>query len=423
MVVIAVITAVLAAVAVGLVVGLVAARAGAQRAEARSAEAVARQAQELEARLAAERERAAAEREQAVVAAAEMAARLAGEKLGDHLASGTAQLDLRARAVDDRVATMTQAVDEKVTGITSELRRMADLVGRLQQERAQQHGQLLSGLSEATKASQALSETTRHLREALASPKARGQWGERMADDVLRLAGMVEGITYRKQTAIEGGTIPDITFLLPGGRHLHMDVKFPVDNYLRHLEAATEHERDQAASAFVRDVRARVKELSGRGYVQADHTLDEVLLFIPNESVWAFIHERDPQLIDVALGQKVVLCSPITLFAVLAVVRQAVEQTRLERTSDEILQCLAGFTQQWQRFSDELDRVAKQLGTVQGTFDKLTGTRRRQLERQLDRIADLRERRGLPDPAEALGDGEGEVLRRAAGDIRALPGA
>jgi DNA recombination protein RmuC len=300
---------------------------------------------------------------------------------------------------------------------------MADLVGRLQQERAQQHGQLLSGLSEATKASQALSETTRHLREALASPKARGQWGERMADDVLRLAGMVEGITYRKQTAIEGGTIPDITFLLPGGRHLHMDVKFPVDNYLRHLEAATEHERDQAAAAFLRDVRARVKELAGRGYVQPDHTLDEVLLFIPNESVWAFIHERDPQLVDLALGQKVVLCSPITLFAVLAVVRQAVEQTRLERTSDEILQCLAGFTQQWEKFSDELDRVAKQLGTVQGTFDKLTGTRRRQLERQLDRIADLRERRGLPDPAEALGDGEGEVLRRASGDIRALPGA
>jgi DNA recombination protein RmuC len=423
MVVVAVITAVLAAVAVGLVVGLVAARAAAQRAEVRSTEALARQAEQLETRLAAERERAAAEREQAVVAAAEMAARLAGEKLGDHLASGTAQLDLRARAADDRVATMTQAVDEKVTGITSELRRMADLVGRLQQERAQQHGQLLSGLSEATKASQALSETTRHLREALASPKARGQWGERMADDVLRLAGMVEGITYRKQTAIEGGTIPDITFLLPGGRHLHMDVKFPVDNYLRHLEAATEHERDQAAAAFLRDVRARVKELAGRGYVQPDHTLDEVLLFIPNESVWAFIHERDPQLVDLALGQKVVLCSPITLFAVLAVVRQAVEQTRLERTSDEILQCLAGFTQQWEKFSDELDRVAKQLGTVQGTFDKLTGTRRRQLERQLDRIADLRERRGLPDPAEALGDGEGEVLRRASGDIRALPGA
>lgn len=419
--------AVVAAVAVGLVVGVLAARAAAQRAEARSAQALAAQAAEIDARLLAERERAAAEREQAVVAAAKMAARLAGEKLGDHLASGTAQIDLRAKAVDERVTTMTQAVtravDEKVTGITGELRRMTELVARLQQDRAQQHGQLLSGLSEATKASQALSETTRHLREALASPKARGQWGERMADDVLRLAGMVEGITYRKQAAIEGGSIPDFTFLLPGGRHLHMDVKFPVDNYLRHLEAASEAAAEAAAGAFLRDVRSRVKELSGRGYVQPDHTLDEVLLFIPNESVWAFIHERDPGLIDLALRQKVVLCSPLTLFAVLAVVRQAVEQTRLERTSDEIIECLGAFAQQWERFSEELDRAAKQLGTVQGTFDKLTGTRRRQLERQLDRIDDLRRRRGLPEPAGGLGDGEGEALRRATGDIRALPGA
>ena len=44
---------------------------------------------------------------------------------------------------------------------------------------------------------------------------------------------------------------------------LHMDVKFPVDNYLRHLEATTDHERDAAAKAFLRDVRNRVKELSG----------------------------------------------------------------------------------------------------------------------------------------------------------------
>ena len=32
------------------------------------------------------------------------------------------------------------------------------------------------------------------LLRALASPQARGQWGERMADDVLRLAGAREGV-------------------------------------------------------------------------------------------------------------------------------------------------------------------------------------------------------------------------------------
>jgi DNA recombination protein RmuC len=362
---------------------------------------LAQQAAQLEARL-------GMEREHTVRSAADMAAKLAGEKLGDTMTSGTRQLDLR-----------TTAFEKRVEGLAAQLERLGDVVTRLHRDGAAQHGQVLSGLKEAQSSTQELAQTTAHLREALASPKARGQWGERMADDVLRLAGMVEGVTYRKQTGIAGGTIPDVTFMLPGGRVLHMDVKFPVDNYLRHLEASTDGERDTHAKAFLRDVRGRVKELSTRtGYIDQNDTLDEVLLFIPNESVWAFIHERDPQLIDVALGQKVVLCSPVSLFAVLAVIRQAVEQTQLARTSNEILECLAGFGKEWTKFAEALDKVVARFDTAQRGLEDVTGPRRRQLERQLDRIDALRASRGLLDPAPGVGDGEGEARRRASGDVR-----
>jgi DNA recombination protein RmuC len=197
-----------------------------------------------------------------------------------------------------------------------------------------------------------------------------------------------------------------------------MDVKFPIDNYLRHLEATNDAEREATAKAFVRDVRSRVKELTGRGYLDADTTVDAVLLFIPNESVWGFIHERDPALIDLALGQKVVLCSPVSLFAVLAVIRQAVDQAQLTRTSDEILQCLTGFRAQWAKYAEAVDVVERRFSSAQRGIEELAGPRRRQLERQLDRIDDLRAQRGLPDAPDALGDGEGEALRRAAGDVR-----
>lgn len=351
--------------------------------------------------------RLAEEREHTVHAAAEMAARMAGEKLGESMSSGTRQLDLR-----------TTAFERRVEGLGAQLERLGDVVAQFRQDAAHQQGQLASGLEQFSSVGRVLAETTGQLREALASPKARGQWGERMADDVLRLAGMVEGVSYRKQTAIAGGAVPDITFLLPGGRVLHMDVKFPVDNYLRHLEAGTDGDRDATAKAFLRDVRSRVKELSGRGYIDADSTLDEVLLFIPNESVWAFIHEHDPALIDVALGQRVVLCSPVSLFAVLAVIRQAVDQTRLARTSDEVLQCLAGFRAQWSKYADAVEQVEKKFGSLQRSLDELTGTRRRALERQLDRIDDLRQARGLSEPTAGIGDGEGEARRRATGDVR-----
>lgn len=280
--------------------------------------------------------------------------------------------------------------------VRHQLDRVADLVLGLSDRQVAQHGEVSASLAEALRATAGLADTTAHLREALASPKARGQWGERMADDVLRLAGFVEGVNYRRQVSLPGGTVPDVTFLLPGGLVLHMDVKFPLDNYLRASNAVSPTDRRGFEEAFLRDVRQRVKELAGRGYVQAGVTVDHVLLFIPNESVYGFVHERDPGLADLALRQKVVMCSPFTLFAVLGVIRQSVEAHEVARTSDEILECLASFGDQWTLFSEQLDLVARRFDTVHKGLEDLTGPRRRQLERQLDRIDQLRTRGALP---------------------------
>ena len=66
----------------------------------------------------------------------------------------------------------------------------------------------------------------------------RGQWGERIAEDVLRLSGFLEGVNYlRQHTLTDSGGRPDYTFLMPNGLVMHMDVKFPLDNYLRFLDA------------------------------------------------------------------------------------------------------------------------------------------------------------------------------------------
>ncbi|MGH9245208.1 MAG: DNA recombination protein RmuC [Acidimicrobiales bacterium] len=312
-------------------------------------------------------------------------------RLDRHAAVGARELDLQR-----------DAIGRQLDGMGSEMRRVTDLVNSMRTERAEQHGAILQGLDAAVRTTAELADTTQSLREALASPKARGQWGERMADDVLRLAGMIEGVSYRKQKAISGGTVPDFTFLLPRGLYLHMDVKFPVDNYLRHLEAGTEIERTRYRDAFVRDVRQRVRELAGRGYADAADSLGYQLLFIPNESVYAFICEHAPALGDEALRRKIVLCSPFTLFAVVGVVRQAVDNFLLERATGEILEAMAGFGMQWEKFSEQLDLVGRRLASAQSAYDDLAGPRRRQLQKRLEEIDHIKARRGMgadpPDP-------------------------
>ena len=276
------------------------------------------------------------------------------------------------------------------TASPPDLSAVREDVARLQESLARTTGALQAQLESHGEQTRSLTATAGALREVLASPKARGRWGERMADDVLRAAGLVEGVSYVKQRATRHGTVPDITVLLPGDRVLHLDVKFPIDNHVRWCESGD----DAARLAFLRDVRARVRELRGRGYVDpAGGTLDYVLLFLPNESIYAFVHEHDPALLDDALRQKVVLCSPLTLYAVLAVVRQAAEAAAIERTSGEVLASLGAFTAEWGRFCESLDKVGRAVDAVERAYGELAGTRRRALERPLARVDELRRTR------------------------------
>jgi len=286
-----------------------------------------------------------------------------------------------------------QQVRSHAAVLQQDLRHVSDLVGTLRQERAEQDGRLSAGLRHTMESTARLADTTGHLQAALASPKSRGQWGERMADDVLIAAGFVEGITHSRQTSTESGSMPDYTFHLPKGHVVHMDVKFPIDNYLRWLDA-DETERDLFAKRFRGDVRNRITELGERGYIDPANTVDELLLFIPNESVFGFVHEHDPELVDFALARKVVLCSPTSLFAVLAIIRQAVDNFLVERQSDEILASVAGVREQWERFGGAVDKVGRNLTAAQRAMEELAGPRSRQFDRQLERLEGVRDLHG-----------------------------
>src|SRR3954451_24698790 len=285
---------------------------------------------------------------------------------------------------------------QELSEVRTALDKMDALVRELERDRQTKFGELTAQLRAAGQQTAVLSDTTARLREALAGSKSRGQWGERMAEDVLRTAGLVEHVNYRKQTATGEGGIPDFTFLLPGDQVCHMDVKFPLDNYVRAIEAEGELDRQRHLKQFRGDVRQRVTELSQRHYESGDASLDVVLLFIPNEQVYGAIFEHDPAMLEGALARKVVLCSPSTLFAVLAVIRQAAETFRLQQRSREIIALLGGFAKQWAAFTEHMDRVGRKLDALQKDYDTMTGVRRRQLERQLDRVEDVRRRDQIP---------------------------
>jgi DNA recombination protein RmuC len=282
------------------------------------------------------------------------------------------------------------AIDHELDRLGQELERVRQLVMGLERERARGLGQVSSQLEQAARSTADLARTTEGLREALRHGQKRGQWGERLAEDVLRQAGLVEGFSYERQQSLDGGGRPDFTFKLPHGRRVHMDVKFPLDNYLRFVAARDPSEKTRLERTFLNDVRAKVKELAGRDYGRGESSVDYVLLFIPNEPLAGFIFERRPELVDEALERKVVPCAPASLFAVLCVIREAVETFTLAEATDELLSQMSRFRGEWGAFKDELARLGRKLEEAQTLFASIEGPRLRALERPLDRLESLR---------------------------------
>jgi DNA recombination protein RmuC len=242
-----------------------------------------------------------------------------------------------------------------------------------------------------------LKDTTDHLKQALASSKKRGEWGERMAEDIIRLVGMVEGINYIKQKTLEHAPgRPDYTFLLPNDLKINMDVKFPLDNYQHYLEAHSEQDRKHFRDELLKNTRLMIKQVTSRDYINpAGNTVDYVIVFIPNEQVYSFINEADTALMDEALKQKVILCSPFTLYAVLAVIRQAIENFNLEKTASEILNLLGEFSKQWTAYKEKFRVMGDRLDAAKKEYDAIVTTRSNMLERPLKKIDELRKQKSI----------------------------
>ena len=321
--------------------------------------------------------------------------RLAEERYARLSDSGTKELEGKKELIDQQLAAMK-----------SELLKVSDLVQQFEKDREAKFGQLTSLIKFHSEQTATLNSTASSLREVLANSRARGQWGERMVDDVLRTVGFREHINYEKNKTIDGGnTRPDFIFILPDGLKLNMDVKFPLDNYQSYIEVDSEIEKGQHRAAFISDVKSRIREVTSREYIDPEQgTLDYVLLFIPMESIYAFIHEEDPSLIDFSMQNKVVMCSPLSLFAILSMIRQAADNFALQRNSEQVISLFGRFSEEWRKFTDSMDTLGKRLASTQTAFQQLSTTRLRSLERPLKQIEEVRQERGIKpaDSTESL---------------------
>ncbi|HSX41849.1 MAG TPA: DNA recombination protein RmuC [Candidatus Saccharimonadales bacterium] len=228
--------------------------------------------------------------------------------------------------------------------------------------------------------------STDELKNILSNNQTRGQFGERIAEDLLKMAGFVINHDYFVQTAGGDGR-PDFTLVLPDQTKVNIDVKFPYQNLQKYTEAKDPEEKKRHFDQFQRDVREKIKQISTRGYVNPDdNTVDFAVAFIPNEMIFSFIYEHFNDIWEEAMNKKVILAGPYSFVALLRLVKQAHSNFKLQTNIHSIIQLVQKFRQEYGKFSEELDTLGSRLDSTSKQFQVVSSTRHRQLGRVMDQI-------------------------------------
>ena len=285
--------------------------------------------------------------------------------------------------VDQNSKNFLQLAETKFAPFKEMLQKTQLSVQDLETKRVKAYTELES----ATK--QIIEETTK-LETALRRPDHRGRWGEVGLRNVVEFAGMADKCDFDEQVVTTGeqSLRPDMVINMPGGGHLVVDSKLPLEHYLNAIEEpekAGEH-LDKHAKAL----EIHVNSLANKAYwEQFDRAPSFVVMFVNVESALVSALERSPDLHSKALSKKVLLTSPATLVALLQAAAFGWRQDSMAKNAEEIAKAGQELYDRLAKFQTHLAKVGNRLHQATESYNSAVGSFTSRLEPGAKRLSDL----------------------------------
>ena len=296
---------------------------------------------------------------------------LAETRLQTARSEAAGDIDARKKAIEDLLAPLQRTLSDVDKEIKDAERR-----------RVETGATLLQAVASLDTTGRHLQTETRRLVDALKRPGVRGRWGELQLKRVVELAGMIEHCDFEEQQTLDGTLNgndrrirPDVIVRLPGGKHVVIDAKVPLDAYLQAIEAPDETARQALLLEHARQVRTHLTQLGAKGYfADVPASPEFVVMFLPGEMFFSAALEQDPSLIEFGVERKVIPASPTTLIALLRAVAYGWQQDVMEDNARKISELGRNLYEALRALGDHFDNLGRHLKSSLEAYNKAVGS-------------------------------------------------
>lgn len=286
------------------------------------------------------------------------------------------------------ISTAKQELGAKRDEFATLVKDLKEEVRKSEEGRVTSFSALTQALKDQRETAEQLSKNTENLEKLLSNNQLRGQWGEQIAEDLLRLAGFVKDTDYinnKKQEA--SGKRPDFTIFLPEGLKINIDAKFSYNNLMEWQKAEDSETKNSYMKKFKDDVKDKVKQIATRDYINpADNTVDFAILFVPNEMIFSFIYEQMNEVWTDALKQKVIFAGPLNFTAILRLIRQAHSNFKYQKNIHKIIKLINEFLGEFTKYNIEFEKIGERIASLSKQYNEVDLTRTKKLVGTVDKI-------------------------------------
>ena len=286
-----------------------------------------------------------------------------------------------------------ERVSVLIKDMGEELKQHRGYVQDVEKDRLKAYVELKEGISANSDLMGKLRSSTERLRRVLSSSQSRGQFGEKIAEDILKSGGLIEGVHYTKQKTQENvSTRPDFIFTLPDNHTLNMDVKFPLANYARMIGVEDWEEKDNEEAnkykqAFERDVKDKITQISSRQYINpAEGTLDFALMFIPNESIASFINQEFAGVFELAMKKGVQITSPYNLIAFVSMIQRASHNFYQRENIRGTLILIEEFVKRFSLFKERFEKIGENIDKTRKVYEDIQDKSFKNIDSTINKI-------------------------------------